>query len=137
MFCSQCGNKVDEEALFCAHCGARVVRNNVAPAAQPIAQNNNVQCCNCGDRRCGAYGNNASPSKPNDNTVGIVGFILSFLVPLAGLICSIIGYNNAKKGAPNRGLSVAGIIISAISVGIVVLVYFIWFCAFLSFAWCL
>lgn len=55
----------------------------------------------------------------NTNTIAIVGFILSFFVALAGLICSIIGYQNAKKGAPYKGLSVAGIIISAVWIGFV------------------
>lgn len=120
MFCSQCGNKIDDEAIFCAHCGTRVTRRDAvvpqsyaAPSVQPQYVEQRQAQCNC---------NNCPKNKSaNDNVVGLVGFILAFLCPLAGLICSIIGYNNAKNGAPNRGLSIAGIIISAVEIGICVL----------------
>jgi hypothetical protein len=46
----------------------------------------------------------------------IVGFILSFVVALPGLIVSIIGYRRSGRlGTKGRGLALAGIIISAVS----------------------
>lgn len=136
MFCSQCGSKIDEGAKFCAQCGTPVTRNvsaaqsYAAPSAQPVyAEPRRAQY----DRCDGCARQNVDKNKNGDNVVGLVGFILAFICPLAGLICSIIGYSNAKKGAPYRGLSVAGIIISAIAVGASVLyavVMFLWIFAF-------
>ncbi|MFH1400594.1 MAG: DUF4190 domain-containing protein [Nanoarchaeota archaeon] len=49
------------------------------------------------------------------NTLAIVGFILSFVFAFAGLIISIIAYNQIKKsGEDGRGLALAGIIIGAV-----------------------
>ncbi len=47
------------------------------------------------------------------NAIATVGLILAFLVPLAGIICSIIGLNKAKKlNGKGHGLALAGLIIS-------------------------
>ena len=45
-------------------------------------------------------------------TVSIVGFILSFILPLIGLILSIIGLSKSKKNGSNAGLAIAGLILS-------------------------
>lgn len=55
---------------------------------------------------------------PNDrwNTLCIVGFALAFIIPVVGLILSIIALNQINKtGGKSRGLSIAGIIIGGIS----------------------
>ena len=31
MFCSKCGNKLEDDALFCAHCGAKVIKETSEP----------------------------------------------------------------------------------------------------------
>jgi len=49
------------------------------------------------------------------NTIAIVGFIFSFLFALVGLILSIIGLKKSKKLNSGKGLSIAGIIISSLS----------------------
>jgi hypothetical protein len=55
------------------------------------------------------------PPQPQSNGMAIAGFVLSFLIPLLGLIFSIIGLNRSKQmGGKNRGLAIAGIIISSI-----------------------
>ena len=49
------------------------------------------------------------------NVIAVVGFVLAFFVPLAGLICSIIGLKKSKSLAgKNRGLALAGVILSAV-----------------------
>ena len=35
-------------------------------------------------------------AEEDSNTIAIIGLILAFIIPLAGLICSIIGLNKAK-----------------------------------------
>lgn len=56
---------------------------------------------------------NNSVRKPTE-TISVVGFILSFIMPLIGLILSIIGLHKSKKNNSNQGLSIAGLIISII-----------------------
>ncbi|MDE6398649.1 MAG: hypothetical protein K2L51_04950 [Clostridiales bacterium] len=100
MFCKNCGSNVDEKAVVCPHCGVQV--------------------------------GEMQPSKTVDrsNTIAIVGFVLSFFIALAGLICSIIGYKKAvKEGCDHKGLALAGIIISIVSMALVFLFYIIIFSA--------
>lgn len=55
----------------------------------------------------------AAPSKTNG--LAITGFVLAFLLPLIGLILSIIGLVKAKNyGGNGQGLAIAGIVISVI-----------------------
>ena len=56
------------------------------------------------------------------NTLAIVGFVFAFLMPLVGLICSIIGLKKSKELNDNdKGLAIAGIIISVIEILIVII----------------
>ncbi len=99
MYCENCGREIDDNAVICPHCGV-------------------------------AVGRKANQSVEQGNTLAIVGFVLSFFIALAGLICSIIGYKKSKnEGAPHQGLALAGIIISAISMGLALLIYIIVFAA--------
>lgn len=61
--------------------------------------------------------NGGYPAPQRYNGVAVAGFILSFFIALAGLICSIIGLKQTKeRGEKGRGLAIAGIIISALSI---------------------
>lgn len=80
--------------MFCKNCGSEI-------------DNNAYVCPECGVR-CGA-------EVAKRNTIGLLGFIFSFIVPLVGLILSIIGYNKANElDGDRKELSKAGIIISAV-----------------------
>ena len=94
-YCTNCGNELSEEAVICPKCGCAV-------ASHPLNQNTSTQ-------------QNGSLSP-----LSIVGFVLSFVASVAGLICSIIAFNNAKNSGDTRskGFAKAGIIISACSIGI-------------------
>lgn len=59
--------------------------------------------------------NTQTPPATDNNVVALVGFILSFFVPIAGLICSIIGLKNSRINGKRRGFAIAGIIISAVT----------------------
>lgn len=51
------------------------------------------------------------------NGMAIAGFILAFFIPILGIIFSIIGLGQCKRrGQKGRGLAIAGIIISIVSV---------------------
>ena len=81
--------------MFCKNCGS-----NVDDKAEI--------CPHCGVRI-------VEPRKAG-NTIAIVGFILSFFVALAGLVCSIVGRNKAtKEGAPYGNLALAGMIIAIVN----------------------
>lgn len=47
--------------------------------------------------------------------LGVVGFLILFLAPIAGLIVSIIGLNKSKRAGHKNGLAVAGIIVSSVA----------------------
>lgn len=64
----------------------------------------------------GPYSNPYDMASDRWNTLCIVGFILTFIIPVAGLILSIIAFNQIKRtGEKSRGLSIAGIIVGGIS----------------------
>lgn len=86
MFCKNCGQEIDDNVVVCPHCGVQITR--------------------------------LTPDEPKStgNAVAIVGLAFAFLIPLVGLICSIIGYNNGRKyNAPYKTHALAGIIISIVA----------------------
>ena len=88
MYCKNCGKEFDNDAAVCPHCGAAVDKHELEPA-------------------------------PTRNKLAVVGFVLSFFVALAGLICSCIALKQCRETKQDgRGLAIAGIIISAIVIGI-------------------
>ena len=92
MYCKNCGSVIDDNAAVCPHCG--VVANR-----EKLVQ-----------------------SEEKTNTLAVVGFILSFFIAIAGLICSIIGYRNASQyHGKGKGMALAGIIISTISIVFIVI----------------
>lgn len=109
MFCTNCGKEINDNAAICPYCG--VVANKTALS-------------------------NASNSNSNQsNTMAIVGFIFSFFFALVGLICSIIGFKKAAElGGNGKGLALAGIIISSISIIITIIVFVVVIGGALAFA---
>lgn len=97
MYCKNCGSPIDEHAVFCPHCG--VSQEMSAPVKK----------------------------KDDTNVLAIVGFILSFFVAIAGLVCSVIGLKKAPElGGNGHGLALAGLIISIVSIAfsfIAVIIY--------------
>ncbi len=93
-YCKNCGTQLDDNAYVCPTCGMRA-----DPVSAPVPTS-------------------------TTNTFAIVGFILSFFMPLLGLIFSIIGLNKVKECNSGKGLAVAGIIISAAEwvIGIIVVI---------------
>ncbi len=104
MYCKNCGSNLDDRAVICPHCG--------------VPTGENVQ----------------TPAKNQTNVIAVVGFVLSFFLALAGLICSIIGYKKASEMNGNgKGLALAGIIISAISLATSIISLFWLIPAYLDF----
>lgn len=99
-FCTNCGNELDDRAIMCPKCGVALTQTTNA--------------------------SNGSSS----NGMAIAGFILSFFIPLLGLIFSIIGLKRSKETNNGKGLSTAGIIISCITMVITIIMGIISFSAF-------
>lgn len=94
MYCKNCGNEIHDEAVVCIHCGCPV----------------DVQ-------------NNQSKPTVKTNILALVGFILSFFVPIAGLICSILGYKRADSefGVNGKSFAIAGTVISSVYIAVSVI----------------
>ena len=63
--------------------------------------------------------------KRKTSTCAIAGFILSFFIFTPGLILSIVGLDETKKyGEDGKGLAIAGIVISCITLLMSIVIYF-------------
>ena len=90
-------------------------------------------CKNCGkeidDRavvcpNCGVQVGTVAPAENKTNVLAIVGFIFAFIMPIVGLICSIIGRNKAPEcGGNGKGLATAGIVTSVVWMVLVIIIY--------------
>lgn len=98
-FCTNCGNELDDRAIMCPKCGIALT--------QTVANSGQTQ----------------------SNSMAIAGFILSFFIPLLGLIFSIIGLKRSKETNNGKGLSTAGIIISCVTMVITIIMGIISFSA--------
>ena len=97
MFCKNCGKEISDNAYVCPNCGVKVG----------------------GGVRTGG-GMEVDGRKTN--TLAIVGFILSFFVSIAGLICCIIARKQiTERDEGGAGLALAGLIISIVSLVIAVI----------------
>ncbi len=158
MFCPNCGSHVNDDAAFCPNCGNKVKSSLTKQTAanqdastidpfdmtpppqqqQPTQQQQAPQYQQqpTYQQQQPTYQQQPQYAQPPaqqnvnaDNPIALVGFILSLLGgTLVSLILSIVGYQNAKKGAKYKNLAVAGIVISAISL----FFSFIWFFIMMS-----
>lgn len=86
-------------------------------------------CPNCGSLLSDVeYGGTSSTApqpqeQPRDrNTFAIVGFILSFVSSILGLVFSILAFRQLKDTrCTDRNFALAGIIISSVSIGLAVI----------------
>ena len=85
--------------MFCKHCGKEI-------------DDEAVICPNCG-----VQVGDLSPQKNTTNILAIIGFILAFILPVAGLACSIIAKKQANESDGNgKTLASAGIVISIVEI---------------------
>ena len=125
MYCSKCGHPNDDNTTFCTNCGAPLTEetaNEQVESAQPQAPQQPMPQTQ------------PSASVPGKGlgiasmVLGIVSLVLfCFLyiaIPCAivGIILGIVSRNQAKKAGAPTGMSTAGIVCSAIALGILVIV---------------
>ena len=99
MFCKTCGKEVNDNAVICPHCGCALKNESVYAEVKNDVKKINVMC--------------------------LVGFILSMasllislygVVAIAGLVLSIVGVGQTNRtGERLKGLGIAGIIVSIVS----------------------
>lgn len=99
MYCHQCGAKLDDNSNFCSTCGAPV-----SSEQKDLIERHNYNSYNTTPPQTQQ---NYTPAT-DDGMFGMLGLVFSFLIPLLGLIFSIIGMGKTK----NRGYAKAGLIIS-------------------------
>ncbi len=115
MFCKYCGATLESDSLFCSRCGKRITAEADATAPCSFPQQ---------ERNSNSAGVEAKGGVGNINPLCIAGCVLALLsfflndywiIPLAGLVVSIIGLSKAKKkGQGGASLAIIGIIVSAI-----------------------
>ena len=118
MFCTNCGSQLDDRAVICPHCGCATENyyktnqhaqySSQVPPVSPVAPMPvHVQ------------------SKPVNGfaiaalVLGIAGlwFGMFFgIVPIIGLIFSIIGMSQASKTNSGRGLAIGGLVTSIVGI---------------------
>lgn len=54
--------------------------------------------------------------KKQTETIGILGFVFAFIIPIVGIILSIIGISRANQNNSAKGLPVAGLVISIVRI---------------------
>lgn len=135
MYCEHCGKQIEDGASFCPYCGSKV---NVAPAPQPQGEkdeffNDAPSPAPAQQQTAPRQPANAQPTASKTNTLAVVGFILAFFYALPGLICSIMGLKQCNQtGEGGKGLAIAGIVLSAISMFVSFLIGIIWGSAIFS-----
>lgn len=81
--------------MYCRNCGKQI--------------SDNTQYC----PECGTFLGTSKVNVTPTNDAALVGFILSFLFPISGLIVSLVGLKKSKIEG-RRGFAVAGIAIAAV-----------------------
>ena len=116
-YCIHCGKECLDDAIICPACGCSVQyesknvnTNQNQTQYQNLNQNNSVPPVNYYTDKC--------------SLMSILGFVFAFLNSVVGLILSIVAYNEAKTTGSVKSMNFAkaGIIISAIKIGLAVLV---------------
>lgn len=103
MFCKHCGNEIKDEQEVCLNCGFRIEPQVTAASNQQSAPTDVVFCRHCGKPMqkdqaiclgCGFAADDVA-NKTTEKDIPVTGLkVLSFLIPLIGLILYI---SNADK----------------------------------------
>ena len=120
MYCSNCGNKMNDDAKFCPNCGApsAAVHGEIKTEGQVkiiVSQQPSVV--------------KTAETKPvvteKINRIGVAGFVLGILsttfgftvvLPILAFIFGLIGTCTIKKYNTSNGLAIAGLTLSIIDI---------------------
>lgn len=132
-YCTHCGKQVLDDAIICPGCGCSVQYGN----NNGNTNGNNMNKGSAQNNNNAQQQQHVPPAVDSYSGMSIAGLILSFMSPLIGLILSIIANNEAKRLGSDKSqtMSKAGIIISAVILGIaavVVIIYIIFIFALIG-----
>ena len=100
VFCSNCGEKVQEGMQFCGSCGAKVgkvaTEDVTETAAEPQATPT-PQTETSGPAAVGAPKATGTPPTKDEKNKLILFMILSIIIPIVGIVLGIIKYNKKDK----------------------------------------
>ena len=107
-YCTNCGEKVEEYYNVCPRCGTSLKNNKSVSEDNQYRRSNSYSSTSDinNDKRKSSEGESSS------DTFAIVGFVLTFFIPIVGLIFSISGMKSTK----NKGFAIAGVILNSIIV---------------------
>ena len=107
-YCTNCGEKVEEYYNVCPRCGTSLKNNKFVSEDNQYRRSNSYSSTSDinNDKRKSSEGESSS------DTFAIVGFVLTFFIPIVGLIFSISGMKSTK----NKGFAIAGVILNSIIV---------------------
>ena len=118
-YCTNCGEKVEEYYNVCPRCGTSLKNNKFVSEDNQYRRSNSYSSTSDinNDKRKSSEGESSS------DTFAIVGFVLTFFVPIVGLILSILGMKSTK----NKGFAIAGVILNSIIVlfTIIIILFYI------------
>lgn len=122
-YCTHCGKELLDEAIVCPGCGCSVQYDG-----DNTAKNDARDSYASSETQTQYTQHNSVPD--TYSTMSILGLVFSFIGALIGLIISILAFKEAKRtgSQKSKSMATAGIIISSIEVGIVVIYVFIMIC---------
>ena len=115
MFCRQCGKEVDENANFCANCGAKLEKEQAQPPVEEVVQEKSVDDVwetSVQDETAQAVENQSEQKDESaqTNDMAIIGFVSSFVSPLMGIVFGGIGLSRAmKRKGKGKGFAIAAL----------------------------
>ncbi len=127
MFCQYCGRQLSDEAAFCPHCGAKLIKtDNTAPRQNAATQYGTPQSAPIPQVP-------VQPQKLPLNGFGIASFVIGivclvlgvwlFWAAIAGIILGAVAVALWHKYSLN-GLAVAGLVISCVALVLWALIWF-------------
>lgn len=135
MFCSKCGNRINDEAVICPNCGCPTQNYNY------LNQTTYQQLHNLGRFKYSEPVNNFSfylnyeKDISNAKTLALIAIIVGIFIPLVGWICGGIGISKCNKvlllylnnyNANNvKKLNIIGIAVSSVIFAISLVIEFL------------
>ena len=119
MFCRQCGKEVDENANFCANCGAKLEKEQAQPPVEEAVQEKGVDDVWETPVQEEIAQADATAEQPRDesvqtNDIALIGFVGAFVDPILGCVLGAIGLSRAmKRNGKGKGFSIAALAIGA------------------------
>ncbi len=119
MFCSKCGNKLEEGSKFCNKCGKELKLeahdNKEAPKSNEITNNYGEELEVAFNKNNKGSINNCQENDPKLGCIGIFLCFIAFLFPLLGLIFYVTLLNSSRSKARTVGAwTIAGVLFTII-----------------------